>query len=165
MRRTLALLACLLAASIATADPRFWTDDRPLTSGPGVRSEPDVAVIEPVAVQAGPIHLVAWAEEGGRWDWRAETDADRHPRIAAAFSRMRALCVETRGLPADAVVRRVLAGTSGEQVPVMAKKKVRRAAKKSVKQMRAVLTEHQLVYYEEYLELANRIFLREAGLR
>ena len=62
-------------------------------------------------------------------------------------------------------VRRVLNSRSGEEVPVMARKRVRRAASKSVKQMRAVLTEQQIRYYEEYLELANKIFLREAGLR
>ena len=47
----------------------------------------------------------------------------------------------------------------------MAKKRARRAANKSVKKMRAVLTEQQLKYYEEYLDLVNQIFLREAGLR
>ena len=62
-------------------------------------------------------------------------------------------------------VRRVLNTRSGEEVPVMARKRVRRAAKKSVKQMHAVLTEQQIKYYEEYLELANQIFLRDAGLR
>lgn len=62
-------------------------------------------------------------------------------------------------------IRRVLNGRVGEEVPVVAKKKARRAAKKSVKQMRAILTEQQLKYYEEFLELDNRIFLRNAGLR
>lgn len=62
-------------------------------------------------------------------------------------------------------IRRVLNNRAGEEVPVVAKKKARRAAKKSVKQMRAILTEQQLEYYEEYLELDNRIFLRNAGLR
>ena len=62
-------------------------------------------------------------------------------------------------------IRRVLNSSSGEELPVKVKKKARRAAKKSVKQMAAVLTEQQLEYYEAYLEVANKLFLREAGLR
>ena len=62
-------------------------------------------------------------------------------------------------------MRRVLNSRSGEEVPVMARKRARRAAKKSVKQMREVLTEQQLEYYEAYLEIETKIFLREAGLR
>ncbi len=64
-------------------------------------------------------------------------------------------------------VRRAMKNASGEDANVMAKKRARRAAKKSVKKMRkrAVLTEHQLEYYEQYLELANKVFLRDAGLR
>jgi len=62
-------------------------------------------------------------------------------------------------------IRRVMNSHTGEELPVMVKKKARRAAKKSVKQMRAVLSEQQLQFYEQYLELANRIFLRDAGLR
>ncbi len=48
---------------------------------------------------------------------------------------------------------------------VKAKKAARRAARKSVKEMADVLTDLQLKYYEEYLEVANKLFLREAGLR
>jgi hypothetical protein len=62
-------------------------------------------------------------------------------------------------------VRRVLKNAQGEQVSVMAKKKARRAANQSVKKMGAVLTELQLKYYAQYLEITNQIFLREAGLR
>ena len=62
-------------------------------------------------------------------------------------------------------VRRALKNAQGEQVSVMAKKKARRAAKQSVKNMGVVLTELQLKYYEQYLEVTNQIFLREAGLR
>ncbi len=62
-------------------------------------------------------------------------------------------------------VRRVLNSNSGESVPVLVRKRVGRVAKKSVKQMSDVLTEQQLKYYEQYLELANKLFLRESGLR
>lgn len=62
-------------------------------------------------------------------------------------------------------VRRVLKNAQGEQVSVMAKKKARRAARQSVKKMDTVLTELQLKYYAQYLEITNQIFLREAGLR
>ncbi len=62
-------------------------------------------------------------------------------------------------------MRRVLNSRSGEELPVIARKRARRAAKKSVKQMREVLTEQQLEYYEAYLEIETKIFLREAGLR
>lgn len=65
----------------------------------------------------------------------------------------------------NAQVRRALKNASGEDANVMAKKRCRRAAKKSLKKMGAVLTEHQLEYYEQYLELANKVFLRDAGLR
>jgi len=62
-------------------------------------------------------------------------------------------------------VRREMKNRTGSELPVMAKKKAQRAARKSVKKMRAVLSELQLKYYEEYLDLANQIFLRDAGLR
>lgn len=62
-------------------------------------------------------------------------------------------------------VRRVLKNATGEDSNVMAKKRARRAAKKSVKNMEAVLTDLQIEYYEQYLELANKVFLRDAGLR
>ncbi len=62
-------------------------------------------------------------------------------------------------------VRRVMNNRMGEQLTVLARKRSARAARKSVKQMRVVLTDDQLKYYEEYLELANKLFIREAGLR
>lgn len=65
----------------------------------------------------------------------------------------------------NAAMRKVRNRSSGEEVGVKAKKAARRAAKKSVKEMADVLTELQLKYYEEYLEAANKLFLREAGLR
>ena len=62
-------------------------------------------------------------------------------------------------------LRRMLNRNAGEAVAVLAKKTVRRAAKKSVKNMAGVLTPLQLKYYAEYLELANELFLRVSGLR
>ena len=62
-------------------------------------------------------------------------------------------------------IRRMLNGNSGQEANVLAKKRVRRSAKKSVKQMAEVLDEDQLKYYAEYLEAANKVFLRDAGLR
>ncbi|MEM7096707.1 MAG: hypothetical protein AAF541_00495 [Pseudomonadota bacterium] len=62
-------------------------------------------------------------------------------------------------------VRRVINSRSGEELVVMAKKRSRRAANQSVKKMRSVLTDQQLKYYKEYLDLVNEIFLRDAGLR
>lgn len=61
-------------------------------------------------------------------------------------------------------IRRVLNSNTGDAVPVLAKKRARRAARKSVKNMRAVLNEDQIPYYEAYLEAANKVFLRNAGL-
>ena len=83
------------------------------------------------------------------------------PDQSEAYSELYEKFVSNR----DMQMRRVLNTRSGEEVPVMAKKRARRAAKKSVKEMRAVLSDDQLKYYEEYLELNNKIYLREAGLR
>ena len=62
-------------------------------------------------------------------------------------------------------VRRAMNKYYGEELPIQARKAARRAARKSLKDMAEVLTPLQLQYYEEYLDLANKIFLREAGLR
>ena len=83
------------------------------------------------------------------------------PEQSEAYSRLYEQFLKQRNMQ----VRRVLNSRSGDEVPVMARKRVRRAANKSVKDMEAVLTEQQLKYYAEYLELANKIFLRDAGLR
>ena len=83
------------------------------------------------------------------------------PNQAEAYAKLYEDFLRSRNMQ----VRRVINSRSGEEVPVMAKKRARRAANKSVKNMRAVLTEQQLKYYAEYLELANKIFLRDAGLR
>ena len=57
------------------------------------------------------IELAGFADARGRWDWRSAVDAARFPRIAAAYKLLRRLDVETRELPADAVIRRVVAAT------------------------------------------------------
>ena len=64
----------------------------------------------------------------------------------------------------NSYVRRVL-NRQSEGTPVKARKAANRAAKWSVKEMRKVLDEDQMKYYEEYVELANRVFVRDAGLR
>ncbi|MEM7078808.1 MAG: hypothetical protein AAF513_09290 [Pseudomonadota bacterium] len=79
------------------------------------------------------------------------------PRYAEAF--------ETFLRKRNLAVRRVLNANSGDVVPVLAKKRARRAARKSVKQMRGILTEEQIPYYEAYLEAANKVFLYNAGLK
>lgn len=83
------------------------------------------------------------------------------PEQADAYARVYEEFLRSRNMQ----IRRLLNSRTGEEVPVLARKRVRRAARKSVKKMAAVLTEHQLVYYEEFLEKANEIYLREAGLR
>ena len=52
--------------------------------------------------------LASFGTSGGQWDWRYEIDGERDPRIAERFEFLRRLAEETRELPADAVVRRVL---------------------------------------------------------
>ena len=83
------------------------------------------------------------------------------PEQSEAFSKEFDKFLRSRNMQ----VRRVLKNHSGGEVNVMARKRVRRAAKKSVKQMRSVLSEDQIKYYEEYLEKSNKIFLRDAGLK
>ena len=83
------------------------------------------------------------------------------PDQAEAYAKLYEEFLRSRNMQ----VRRVINSRTGEEVPVMAKKRARRAAKKSVKSMRAVLTEQQCKDYAEYLELANEVFLRDAGLR
>ena len=65
----------------------------------------------------------------------------------------------------NAYVRRALHRASGEEVPVKTKKAAARAARGSMKVMRKVLSEHQLEYFEQYVKLSNKQFLRDAGLR
>ncbi len=83
------------------------------------------------------------------------------PEQSEAFSKEFDKFLRSRNMQ----VRRVLKNHTGGEVSVMARKRVRRAANKSVKQMRGVLSENQIKYYEEYLEKSNKIFLRDAGLK
>ena len=83
------------------------------------------------------------------------------PNQAEAYAQLYEAFLRNR----NSQIRRVLNSRSGEEVSVVARKRAQRAARKSVKQMRAVLSDHQLEYYEEYLKYANQIFLRDAGLR
>jgi len=83
------------------------------------------------------------------------------PEQSEAFSKEFAKFLRSRNMQ----VRRVLKNHTGGEVSVMARKRVRRAANKSVKQMRSVLSEKQIKYYEQYLEKSNKIFLRDAGLK
>jgi hypothetical protein len=83
------------------------------------------------------------------------------PEQAEAFSTVHESFLKKRNMQ----MRRVLNSRSGEEVNVVAKKKARLSAKRAVKDMQGVLTDLQLKYYAEYLELANEVFLRDAGLR
>jgi len=60
--------------------------------------------------------LAAYAAAGKRWDWRSEIDRQAFPELARAFGLLRALADETRQLPADATIRRVLERT--QQLPL-----------------------------------------------
>ena len=62
-------------------------------------------------------------------------------------------------------ITRVLDRSDEAKRRAMARKRANQAAKRSVWAMRSVLSEEQLRHYSVYLELANELFLREAGLR
>jgi ATP-dependent helicase/nuclease subunit A len=55
--------------------------------------------------------LWEYARDGGRWTWRHAVDAGRFPEVARAFGILESLDEETKHLPVDAVVRRVLERT------------------------------------------------------
>ncbi len=55
--------------------------------------------------------LAAYGREGGRWHREEEPDCATFPTISRAFFLLRRLADETRELPADVVVRRVLSET------------------------------------------------------
>jgi len=57
------------------------------------------------------VELARHAESGGRWSWKSEPDEKRCPNIANAFRLLRDLWEETRDMPVDRFVRRVLART------------------------------------------------------
>ena len=62
-------------------------------------------------------------------------------------------------------ITRALDRAEKDNVPGLARRRANQAAKRSVWAMRSVLSEEQLKHYAAYLELANELFLREAGLR
>ena len=83
------------------------------------------------------------------------------PEQAEAYAALYEAFIRNR----NSQIRRVLNNNSGSgEVPFMAKKRARRAAKKSVKKMQAVLSEQQLKLYADYLKLDNEAFLHRAGL-
>ena len=84
------------------------------------------------------------------------------PEQAEAYSLLYDEFLKSRNM----AIRRVLKNEAGESVAVLARKRIKRAAKKSVRKMKSkkVLTEQQLKFYAQYLDLANQLFLREAGL-
>ena len=55
--------------------------------------------------------LARYAAAGGRWRWRDRIDAAEYPDLARAFERLTKLSDDTRDLPADRTVRRVLEDT------------------------------------------------------
>ncbi|HEX5041529.1 MAG TPA: UvrD-helicase domain-containing protein [Candidatus Polarisedimenticolaceae bacterium] len=55
--------------------------------------------------------LAEFAEGQGRWSASQRVDGKRFPAVGAALARLRGLQEATRGLPADAAVRRVIADT------------------------------------------------------
>jgi len=54
------------------------------------------------------VELAAYAAGGAEWNWSAVADAEHFPGIARCFDLLRDLDRQTRELPADAAVRRVL---------------------------------------------------------
>ncbi len=67
-----------------------------------------LALLRSPAGGVSDVELAAYAADSGIWHWRSHPDPGRFPRIADCFKRLRELDVETRHLPADAVVRRVV---------------------------------------------------------
>ncbi len=55
--------------------------------------------------------LARYAADGRSWSWREEPDAGKHPGIARSFRKLRELAAATRGLPADAAIRKVAVET------------------------------------------------------
>ncbi len=70
-----------------------------------------LAFLRSPAGAASDAELAAYARDGGGWDWRLPIDPLRFPKIAGAFDRLQRIAEESIGLPADAVVRRVIEGT------------------------------------------------------
>jgi ATP-dependent helicase/nuclease subunit A len=70
-----------------------------------------LAYLRSAAASVPDTELAAYAESGGGWDWRSDANAERFPRIASGFVRLRQISDEIRHLPADAAVRVVLERT------------------------------------------------------
>ena len=108
---------------------------------------------------------ILWVDAGAA---SLEADADRAlrkigigPEQAPAYGEQYAAFIKKR----DVYVQRALRKATGEQAGPHARRAARRAAKRSVKAMSEVLSADQLKYYEAYLELDNKIYLRANGLR
>ncbi len=57
------------------------------------------------------VQLAEYARGGGKWNWRAAVDDKSFPAVARAYRMLGDLAEETRDLPADSAVRRVLERT------------------------------------------------------
>jgi ATP-dependent helicase/nuclease subunit A len=71
-----------------------------------------LAFLRSPAGGATDAELARYAGAGGRWSWQAEPDPRQFPRISASFAVLRELWHETRDMPADRFVRRVLERSS-----------------------------------------------------
>jgi ATP-dependent helicase/nuclease subunit A len=67
-----------------------------------------LAFLRSPAGGASDVELARYAAQGGRWSWRDEPAAEQFPNIAASFSVLRDLWRETRDMPVDRFLRRVL---------------------------------------------------------
>jgi len=57
------------------------------------------------------VELAAYASAKNPWSWLEEADPDKFPDVARAFAQLRELAASTRDVPADEVVRKVVAET------------------------------------------------------
>ena len=57
------------------------------------------------------VELAAYASAKNPWSWLEEADPEKFPDVARAFEQLRELSASTRDVPADEVVRKVLAET------------------------------------------------------
>jgi ATP-dependent helicase/nuclease subunit A len=67
-----------------------------------------LAFLRSPAGGASDVELARYAAQGGRWSWWDEPASEHFPNIAASFSMLRELWRETRNMPVDRFVRRVL---------------------------------------------------------
>ncbi len=70
-----------------------------------------LAFLRSPAGAASDTELAEYARNRGSWDWRRPVDPRRFPLIADGFERLQRISEETVGLPADAVIRRVIERT------------------------------------------------------